>query len=97
MNDRYRGHTSPDPSPTTSSGQKVRADSPSERPLLLTVKEAAELMNVGRTTIYKLMDSGEVQSLQIGSSRRIPLAAIHEFADRRCRPTIDNPEKGPGA
>ena len=35
-------------------------------PLLLTVNQAANLIGVGRTTIYELMDSGEPFSVHRG-------------------------------
>lgn len=54
------------------------------RPLLLTVTEAAELIGLGRTTIYKLMDNGDLASVRVGKSRRIPLDEAHDFVDRVC-------------
>ena len=53
-------------------------------PLLLTVKQAAELMGVGRTTLYELMDTGEVYSVHRGASRRLPLWAVYDYVDRLC-------------
>jgi excisionase family DNA binding protein len=53
-------------------------------PLLLTVKQAADLMGVGRTTLYELMDAGEVYSVHRGASRRVPLWAVYDYVDRLC-------------
>ena len=53
-------------------------------PLLLTVNQAAKLLGVGRTTIYELMDSGELFSVHRGASRRIPLWAAYDYVDRLC-------------
>ena len=53
-------------------------------PLLLTVNQAANLLGVGRTTIYELMDSGELFSVHRGASRRIPLWAAYDYVDRLC-------------
>ena len=53
-------------------------------PLLMTVKEAADLLGVGRTTMYDLMDTGEVFSLHRGASRRVPLWAGYDYLDRLC-------------
>ena len=87
--------TSPDPSPDGNE----RAEHPEEvqRPLLLTVKEAAALIGIGRTTLYRLMEDGEIDSVRIGSSRRIPLAATYQFVDRVARRTIDGSDKRPSA
>jgi excisionase family DNA binding protein len=51
-------------------------------PLLLTVKQAADLLGMGRSTVYELIDAGELRSVKRGASRRIPLKAIHEYIDR---------------
>lgn len=53
-------------------------------PLLLTVRQAAELLGVGRTTLYELMDSGELHSVHRGASRRVPLWAAYDYVDRLC-------------
>jgi excisionase family DNA binding protein len=59
-----------------------------QRPLLLTVKEAAALIGIGRTTLYRLMDNGEINSVHIHTSRRIPLESVYEYVDRLTKPTI---------
>jgi len=51
-------------------------------PLLVTVNQAAELLGIGRTTIYALIEAGELRSVKRGSSRRIPVKAIHHYIDR---------------
>lgn len=48
-------------------------------PLLLTVVEAARLLGVGRSTAYELLASGELESVHIGRSRRIPVAAVESY------------------
>lgn len=57
-------HTDPAPDPTL---------------VALTVEEAARRIGVGRTTMYALLASGEVQSVQIGRLRRIPAQALNEY------------------
>ncbi len=51
-------------------------------PLLLTVNQAAQLLGIGRSTLYELLDAGQIQSVKVGASRRIPLKAVHEYIDR---------------
>jgi excisionase family DNA binding protein len=53
------------------------------------------MVGVGRTTLYKLMDTRELASVHVGSSRRIPLSAVYEFVDRLGRPTIGDSDKRP--
>jgi excisionase family DNA binding protein len=52
------------------------APTPDTTLVALTVEEAARRLGVGRTTMYALIASGEVQSLQIGRLRRIPAEAL---------------------
>lgn len=54
---------------------------PHPTPLLLTVVEAARLLGVGRSTAYELLASGELESVHIGRSRRIPVAAVESYVD----------------
>ena len=50
--------------------------------LLLTPEEAAEVLSIGRTKVYALMADGELISVRIGNSRRVPLDAVSEFVAR---------------
>ena len=45
-------------------------------PLLLTVKEAAALMRIGRDTTYAMVASGHIPSIRLGKQIRIPRAAL---------------------
>lgn len=50
-------------------------------PLLLTVGQAAQLLGVGRSTLYDGIRSGEsnVPVLRIGKQWRVPLAAVERI------------------
>ena len=50
--------------------------------LLVTPKEAARRLSVGRTTIYELMSSGELQSVNIGRCRRVPVSSLSSFVSK---------------
>lgn len=50
--------------------------------LLLKPEEAAEALSIGRTKVYELMAEGQLTSVRIGNSRRIPLEAVNEFIAR---------------
>ena len=45
----------------------------------LTVAEVAGLMRVSRMTVYRLVHSGELASVRVGKSFRVPERAVHEF------------------
>jgi len=62
--------------------------------LLLRVEEAALRLGIGRTSMYRLVMSGEVESVQIGGLRRIPAPCLQEYVDRLRHP---DPDMSPGA
>lgn len=47
--------------------------------LLLRPEEAAELLSIGRSKVYELIGTGELRSVRIGASRRIPTDALLDF------------------
>ena len=52
------------------------------RPLVVTPEEAAQVLRVGRTKVYSLMLCGELRSIRIGRSRRIPYTALETYVER---------------
>lgn len=50
--------------------------------LLLRVEEAALRLGIGRTSLYQLISAGEVESIQIGGLRRVPVPCLQEYVDR---------------
>lgn len=50
--------------------------------LMLTAEQAAEALGIGRTTMFALIKSGEIQSVRIGRLRRVPAAAVGAYAAR---------------
>jgi excisionase family DNA binding protein len=50
--------------------------------LLLTPAEVAEVLGVGRSTVYELLAAGLVESVRIGRARRIPRAALDAYVAR---------------
>ncbi len=59
-----------------------------EARLLLTVREAAERLSLGRSLTYQLITSGEIDSVTIGRARRVPVAALEDYV-RRLREAED--------
>jgi excisionase family DNA binding protein len=51
--------------------------------MLLTVEEAAERLGIGRSTMYALITSGEIDSIHVGRLRRVTPAALSSFIARR--------------
>jgi excisionase family DNA binding protein len=51
-------------------------------PLVLTIEQAAKRLCIGRTLMYALVTSGEIESVTIGRLRRIPAECITEYVER---------------
>jgi excisionase family DNA binding protein len=58
-------------------------------PLLMTPEQAGVTLSICRTKVYELLRRGELESVQIGASRRIPSAALSEYVQRLRRAAGD--------
>ncbi len=47
--------------------------------MLLKIEEVVRILSLGRSQVYKLITSGELRSIKIGRSRRIPREALADF------------------
>ncbi|MET7778285.1 excisionase family DNA-binding protein [Streptomyces mirabilis] len=55
--------------------------------VLLTVEEAARRLRIGRTTCFKLVLAGEIESVTVGRLRRVPPEALPVYVSKlRRRP-----------
>lgn len=50
--------------------------------ILLSIPEAGQVLHLGETKIKQLVMRGELPSVKIGKSRRIPATAISSYVDR---------------
>ena len=50
--------------------------------LVLTIEQAAWRLGVGRTLMYSLVMSGEIESVTIGRLRRVPVECLTEYVTR---------------
>ena len=75
--------------------QPLREVSIADR-ILLTPEDAAEVLRVGRTTVYALMKSGELRPVHIGRSCRISQAELDRYV-RRLEASSSRPQPSPDA
>ncbi len=50
--------------------------------LLLTVDEVCHRLRIGRSHAYAYLARGEIESVRLGRSRRVPAAALDHFVEK---------------
>jgi len=50
-------------------------------PLLYTIEQACEKLSIGRTRLFGFIAKGDLETVRIGRSRRIPRAALERFVE----------------
>ena len=50
--------------------------------LLYSVEEAADLLGIGRTFMFHLLATGEIDSIKIGRRRKVPRDALDGYVER---------------
>lgn len=66
----------------------VSADASNDPPLVLRVADVAHLLQVSDSAVYALVASGELPSLRVGRSVRVPRAALEEWITAHTAPSL---------
>ena len=64
-------------------GKAVKECSYDTLPLLLSVKEMAEVLNIGLNTAYRLLKEKEIPSVRVGRQHRISKKALIAYIEHR--------------
>jgi len=54
-----------------------------DTPLAVRPSQAAQMLGVGMTKLYELLDAGDLESFHIGRARRITTASISRYIERQ--------------
>ncbi len=59
---------------------------------LVTVREAAGFLRISARTVYRLIESGQIEAVRIGKQWRIPLGDLPGFeaGAPKASPAVDN-------
>jgi excisionase family DNA binding protein len=83
MVEHDRAHGDPGPAGLPTGGAPAPVDG------LLTVAEIAQSLRVSRMTIYRLVERGNLPSVRVGHSIRVPAAAVRAYLDGQAeRPSV---------
>lgn len=75
--------TEPQVRPVPAAAQVVEVNVEQDDRLLLTVKEAAHRLGIGRSLMYELLEGGAIQSIHVGRLRKVPVAALTDYVERQ--------------
>lgn len=56
---------------------------------LLTIGQAAERLQIGRSLLYRFVQRGEISSLRLGRRRLILASSLEEFVARQLEEQLD--------
>jgi excisionase family DNA binding protein len=59
--------------------------------MLITPEEAASQLAIGRTKVYELIRQGKLESVRIGTCRRIPVQSLRSYVAELLRLETDVP------
>ena len=57
---------------------------------LLKATDIARILNISKSLAYELMKSGEIQTLRIGSARRVRTEDLNSFIEQNLKPAQDH-------
>jgi excisionase family DNA binding protein len=60
-------------------------------PLTLTVQDALRVTGIGRTTLYKLIDTGQVRRVKVGKRTLIPFDDLQKLVTPEARVRVGAP------
>lgn len=52
------------------------------KPLLVSVSDAAVMLSLSKTSVYELMNQGELPYCKVGAIRRIAVEDVERFIER---------------
>lgn len=62
-------------------GNSVGGNGTADEPLAYSIPEAAKKLQIGRRSMWRLVHTEQVESVKIGTSRRIPREALHAYLE----------------
>ncbi len=51
-------------------------------PICVRIIDAARMIGIGRTKLYELISSGELETVKIGKATRVTTVSLHRLVER---------------
>lgn len=55
---------------------------------ILTREEVMEILKIGRSTFYKLLQNGDLKGFKEGNRYKVPVESIEEYINRKMNSSI---------
>jgi excisionase family DNA binding protein len=84
--------------PASVCGARTQANGtylPAPTSMLLTVRDVAVALRLGRTRTYALLRSGEIPVIRVGRAVRVPRDGLHRWIEEHCT-SVDQASSGNG-
>ena len=52
---------------------------------MLTTKEILEILKIGRSTFYKLLQTGELKGFKEGNRYKVPVESVEQYIEMKMR------------
>jgi len=52
---------------------------------ILTREEVMEILKIGRSTFYRLLQTGELKGFKEGNRYKVPVESIEEYVDKKMK------------
>jgi excisionase family DNA binding protein len=70
---------------------------PAVRCMAVRVPQAAQMLSIARSTAYALIQRGELPSIRVGKSLRVPVAALEAWVERQARQSAGEAADAPAS
>ena len=97
--DAYSAAPLPVAAPATAFGDHAQANGsylPAPMSMLLTVRDVAVALRLGRTRTYALLRSGEIPVIRVGRAVRVPREGLSRWIEEHCT-SVDQASSGNGS
>ncbi len=68
---------------------KIRKEAFDMENEIMRFEEVMEFLNVGKNTLYTLLNSGEINAFKIGKVWKIPKKSVEEYVNRKVQKDLN--------
>ena len=68
---------------------KIRKEAFDMKNEIMRFEEAMEFLNIGKNTLYTLLNSGEINAFKIGKVWKIPKKSVEEYVNRKVQKSLN--------